>query len=486
MNRPNVIVIVSDTYRPDHIAANGHPRVKTPELDAWLARTITFEHAMVSSFPTIPMRTDWFTGRFGHPRHGWRDLDPKAVTLPGVLRKAGYTTQLLADTTHMLRCQFWRPFHSFSFLRGHEGDRPLTRLNDPVRPVVSDRRKTRVDRGNVGKWPTLCDLHAHTNFRQRYEDESHCGMLADTVCRWIEDNCRGGPFMLWADFFDVHEPWFPPRYLLDLYHPGYRGEPMAHPNYDSAGVYTKAELEDLRARYTAMCTLLSKSVGRIFRLIEDTGLLENTIVLFMSDHGMYLGEHGRTGKSLINPRQFDCFPFYREITNICWSMHIPPSLKLKPLPRETRLNPVVQAPDLMPTILELCGVAAPKEAEIEGVSLVPLLTGKTTEGPREVSIAAGHMGSGRACRKPTVTDGRWTLLIGEPPDPTSPELYDNLADPSQQHNVIGSHRGEAERLHRKLLEWLKTHGADAPTFNRLSAKNAGLARSRLRTGRGRR
>ena len=56
--RPNVIVIVSDTYRPDHIAANGHPDVYTPELDDWLARSVTFDQATVSSFPTIPMRTD--------------------------------------------------------------------------------------------------------------------------------------------------------------------------------------------------------------------------------------------------------------------------------------------------------------------------------------------------------------------------------------------------------------------------------------------
>ena len=182
---PNVIVIVSDTFRPDYLGVNGHPKMQTPDLDAFVKRSITFDRATVSSFPTIPMRTDWFTGRFSHPRHRWRDLDPKAITLPDLLGANGYTTQLIADTTHMLRANFWRPFNHFHFLRGHEGDSPLSRLNDPIKPVISDRKKTRVEMGNKGHAPVLADIHAHTNFRQRYEDEGHCSLLASSVCRWL-------------------------------------------------------------------------------------------------------------------------------------------------------------------------------------------------------------------------------------------------------------------------------------------------------------
>ena len=268
---PNVIILVSDTFRPDHLSANAHPWVQTPELDEFISRGITFDGALVSSFPTIPMRTDWLTGRFGHPRHGWRDLDPASITLPQVLAGAGYTTQLLADTTHLLRAKFWQAFNHFHFLRGHEGDVPMSRLNDPVRPVITDRRKTRLERGNFGARPALVDIHAHTNFRQRYEDQSHAALLADAACRWVEDNYRGGPFFLWLDFFDVHEPWFPPEYLWRRYDADYEGEPMAHPNYSSAEAYVPGELKNLQARYGAMCTLLSKHAGRVFRLIRDSG-----------------------------------------------------------------------------------------------------------------------------------------------------------------------------------------------------------------------
>lgn len=476
LDRPHVIVIVSDTFRPDHIAANGHPYVRTPELDAWLDRCITFENAMVSSFPTIPTRTDWFTGRFSHPRHGWQALSPEAITLHDVLGEHDYVTQLLTDTAHMLRHNFWRGFRSFHILRGHEGDQPMTRLNDPIGSVVSDRRKTRVETGNVGIWPTLTDLHAHVNFRLRYEEESHSAKLGRVVTQWVEDNYRSErPFMLWADFFDVHEPWFPPRYLLDLYHPGYDGEPMPHPNYDSADAYDDDELMNLQARYAAQCTLLSKSVGTVFRLLDDTGLLENTIVVFMSDHGIYLGERGRTGKSLINPESFDAFPFHRELANICWSMYIPPSLGIKTLPAGTRLKQVVQPPDLMPTLLELCGIEPDDEMDMEGASLVPLLTGQSETPPRDVSVTTWHMNLEMPCRMPTVTDGQWTLLLHEPPDAEPPKLYHVERDPKQEHDVFGEHTDEAIRLHALMLDWLKAHGSSDDALSQLSAQEVGLA-----------
>jgi arylsulfatase A-like enzyme len=472
-NRPNVIVLQSDTYRPDFIAANGHPWVRTPGLDEWLGKTITFDNAMVASFPTIPMRTDCFTGIFSHLRHGWKPLDPAYVTLPAVLGKSGYSTQLIADTPHLMNMLFWRPFQHFRFLRGHEGDVALTRLNDPVELVVKDRRKTRVEKGRRRESPALVDRHAHTNFRQRYEAESHCALLSDVVCGWLEDNYRAGPFFLWADFFDVHEPWFPPRYLLDLYHPGYAGPAMPHPNYDSSRVFSKAELDDMRARYAGMCSLMDKSAGRIFRLIEDMGLLDNTVVVFISDHGTYIGEHGRTGKSLINPGIQDGFPFYREVANICWSMHVPGALGLKTRRPGSRLKPVVQPPDLMPTILDLCGVDVPDGTRVEGSSLVPLLTGRTNRGPRGVSITTGHHAGG--VRKPTVTDGAWALVIGEPPDPVPPELYDVRRDPFQRRNVIKRHRREAVRLHGEMVAWLAMHGAGDGSLERLSPGNVGLA-----------
>ena len=477
-DHPNIIVLVSDTFRADYIGPNGP--ADTPELDAFADRGYTFDNALVSSFPTIPMRTDWFTGRFGHPRYPWKPLDPDAITLPGIVKAAGYHTQFIADTTHMLHARFFTPFDNFHFERGHEGDAPLSRLNDPVQIAVEDREKVRTETGVDPQQPSSVDTHAHTNFRRRYEDEAQPTVLADIVCRWIEDNHRGGPFLLWADFFDVHEPWYPPTYLLDHYQPGYTGKAMPHPNYDRADLYEPDELANLQARYASQCTVLSKNFGRIFRLIDDTGLADNTIVVFLSDHGIYLGEHNLTGKSLINETTWDVAPFHPEVARNCFTMHVPQSMRRKGVDPGARLPQLAQAPDLLPTLLEFAGIDPPSGSEIEGVSLAPIIRGETTESPRETSVTAWtaptHLTDRELvfCRRPMVTDGEWSLLLFDPPAPETPQLYHTATDPDHEHDLVDAHGEEATRLHGALIEFLRTHDATPDVLERLSAENVGL------------
>ncbi|MCZ7646277.1 MAG: sulfatase [Planctomycetota bacterium] len=479
-DRPNVIVLVSDTFRPDHLGANGHPYCRTPELDAFVRSAVSFDGATVSSFPTIPMRTDWFTGRFSHPHHGWQPLDRAAFTLPKAFGLAGYTTQLLASTMHLLNGDFQRSFRHWDFLRGLEGDSPYSRLNQPLAALHADPRKTRHEYGSKSGSPALCDRSFHTNFRLRYEDEHHAQRLATNVCRWIEDNWKGGPFFLWVDSFDVHEPWFPPEHLWRSYDPDYEGEPMCHPNYSSAGHYAPAELKNLQARYAATCTLLSRAFGRILRTVEDAGLYENTIVLFMSDHGMYIGERGRTGKTLITPEASDCFPFHSELTRICWSMRLPAALGLKAAAPGTRFKQPIQAPDLLPTLLELCGLKAPSNVKLDGSSLAPLLRGDEEAPPRPVAVTASTCKTSLAdgilnSRRPAVTDGTWTLLLSEPPEPLAPKLFHVAEDPAQQRDAFREHRDEAVRLHGLMLAFLKEKGAPAEALERLGRTNVGLA-----------
>ena len=98
----NFIVIVSDTFRYDYLGANGNAWIKTPELDAFSRIAVNFDRCTISSFPTIPTRTDWFTGRYGFPFHGWQPLDPKATVLAQVLRETGYVNQLITDNPHLM------------------------------------------------------------------------------------------------------------------------------------------------------------------------------------------------------------------------------------------------------------------------------------------------------------------------------------------------------------------------------------------------
>ncbi len=316
-DRPlNIIIIVSDTYRYDHLAFHGKKQIKSPELDAFAAHSCVFEEAHVSSFPTIPHRTDMITGRYGFPFYGWRPLQRDQVALADHLAKHGYVNQLIADCPHLMKHEYnlSRSFHGFFWIRGQEGDIPFTKCNYPI-PRRMAHEKTRLKPLVFGE--PLVNLSGWTNREWVWEGDRFPAQTAMWADKWLEENYQAERFFLWVDFFDVHEPWDPPEYLVDLYDPDYSGDPMLHPNYGHASAYTDAELRNMQAHYAAECTLVSKYIGRLLRKIEDLSLFENTIVVFTADHGMYIGEHDRTGKSnLSDDDDRGPWPLYEEITHI--------------------------------------------------------------------------------------------------------------------------------------------------------------------------
>jgi arylsulfatase A-like enzyme len=451
----NIIVIVSDTFRYDHLGANGNAWIKTPELDAFARSAVSFDRCYVSSFPTIPTRTDWFTGRYGFPFHGWRPLDPGATILAGELANRGYVNQLIADSPHLMSGtnNFQRGFHGFDWIRGQEGDTPLTWMNHPIREIVP-LAKTRQRPMPFGA--PLANKHAWQNRWWEGEEDTFAARTCRTACRWLEQNYKAEKLFLWVDCFDVHEPWDPPHYLVDLYaDPAYDGPPMRHPNYGPASDYTEAELANLRAHYAGEVTLVSKHIGRLLRMVEDTGLLERTAIFFMADHGMYLGEHNRTGKSNISDHDTrGSWPLYEEVSHIPLLVHAPGAAA------GTRVEVLVQPPDIMPTILELTGTPAPEG--MHGHSLVPLLNGTAQNWPRQIAVSGFDLPRGKGPNGPkvTVTDGEWTLIAaaeGHAP----PELYHCPSDPGQTQDVIDAHRDRAAALHMALCAFLRDVGSPA-------------------------
>jgi len=437
----NIIVIVSDTFRYDHLGAHGNPWIKTPELDAFASTAVSFDNCYVSSFPTIPTRTDWFTGRYGFPFYGWKPLDPRAVVIAPQLSGAGYICQLIIDTPHMMRADynFDRGFHGAVWTRGQEGDTPMTWMNHPVvekMPNAKTRQRPFPFDG------VLANVHAWQNHHLWHSEEDR--FVAKT-CRlasqWLEHNYQTELFFLWVDCFDVHEPWDPPEYMVALYDPDYDGVPMFHPNYGPASDYTPEELRNLRAHYAGEVTLVSKHVGRVLRMIEDTGIADRTAVFFMADHGMYLGEHNRTGKSNIcDHDDRGSWPLYREVS------HIPLLIRVPGIQGGRRVSALVQPPDIMPTILELAGRPVPNVAH--GKSLVPLLH-RDASWDRDIAVSAQalQIGRGRDGSKISVTDGRWSLVLGQD-GAVPPELYDLSADPCETTNVAD---GNADRV-RELTD----------------------------------
>ena len=432
-DRRNVILIIADTFRRDNLRppAQGGPR--TPHLDRFFTeRAASVERYYCGSFPTGPNRTDIVTGRAGWPHFPWQ---PVAQSSPNHLARlfgdAGYLTQLICDSAHLIQpnLALFPGFHAWYCERGQEGDTPLLHANDPI-PAVVPHDKTFPIPG--GSSPTLVDRHRWHNRYFELEEQTFCYRTARTTVRWLEENYRSPqPFFLWVDFFDPHEPWDPPEYLVRRYDPNYAGTPMMMPNYGLATRYTPAELANLRAHYLAETELVDRHVGRILEKIDDLELWQDTVVVFASDHGTSLGEHGRTSKINRDPDDRRYWTLSPELS------HIPLLVAAPGVTPGGRHEVFAQPVDLMPTLFDLSGVSADGAVatpqSLHGHSLAAALRGHDTR-KRATTLSGsfpGEIGPGdewpRGVNTPfVITEEYGYAPIGE--DGT-PQLFDLAADP---------------------------------------------------------
>jgi arylsulfatase A-like enzyme len=273
----------------------------------------------------------------------------------------------------------------------------------------------------------------------------------------LEENDGVQPFFLWVDFFDPHEPWDPPEYLVRRYDPQYEGTPMLHPNYGPASDYTAQELHNLWAHYAAEAELVDRWIGRILQKVDDLQLWDDTIVAITSDHGTSLGEHARTGKSNINDEDERYWPIYPEIG------HVPFVLAGGDVPRGQSLNLIAQPIDILPTLCELAGVTVEPEEPFQGRSFAPAVLGSAEDAHRAYAVSGCHVRSDgtsapRQATTPFLVDGRWGYApVGAY---GRPELYDLSVDPLAAADIAAEHPAVVQELHALFTEHLVQH--DAP------------------------
>jgi arylsulfatase A-like enzyme len=448
----NIILINADTFRYDNLFDRAAMPVRTPNLDAFSRRAVSMERFYSGSFPTIPERTELISGHYNWPWYAWRPLAEKNV-LPRLLAGRGYVTQLLCDCPHLFNANFHTTFHAAYTLRGQEGDSYFLRMNMPIGEAMP-REKTRT--GHHFQDRNLVDLHRWTNFAWRGEEDTFPPRTASLAVRWLEENDRFRPFFLNVEFFDPHEPWDPPEYLVRRYDPGYTGRPMLHPNYGKATDYTPEELRNLRAHYCAEAELVDRWVGRIFQKIDDLGLWDSTIVIFTTDHGTSLGEHNRTGKTNINDHDDRRWPLYPEIA------HIPCLVAAPGLRGGRSLDLLAQPVDLLPTLLDLAGLEVTPPEPFHGGSFAPALRGESQPPLREFAASGQFLrleesALSRTATIPMLYTPRWAYA------PCGPyggrELFDLEADPGAETNLAGDHPQVAENLHAQFVQWLQDLGA---------------------------
>ncbi|MBN1900838.1 sulfatase [Candidatus Sumerlaeota bacterium] len=370
----NFIVIVSDTFRRDHLGCYGNPWISTPHIDAFASNALVFDEAYSASFPTVPNRRDVLTGRFTASYAGWAPLAPDEVVLPDVLGKHGYTSMMVCDCPHILEngYHYDRGFTAFEWIRGQETDRWKTH---------PEKTREMCDPSKIRNPENLRQRHRRNIASRRSEADCFVARTMNTASEWLEHNYKRDKFLLYVDTFDPHEPWDAPQWYVDQYDPGYTGEVIDYPCYAYTDFLSDDELKHCKALYAAEVTLVDRWVGRLFEKIEDLGLLKNTTVIFTTDHGFLHGEHDIIGKALISPERFSYIPLYEEIN------HIPLIISF-PNASPKRISAIVQPMDIMPTILELAGCPIPETAH--GKSYAGALSGKKQK-HRDFAVSAPYL-----------------------------------------------------------------------------------------------
>ncbi len=439
--RPNVLVIVSDTFRRDNLAAYGGASGAAPCLDKFAEEAIVFDRFYSCSFPTVPARADLLTGRLSFTRQGWGPLNRSWPTIAEAASAAGYKTMCVTDVPFLMRSGFGydRGFSDYVWVRGQ----PDRLHPDSSEDVV---RLRRVEGDHCA--PTTMRLAAEWLERQASVEQS-------------------SPFFLVADTWDPHEPWDAPEYYVRKFMPGFQGGVVPYPPYERVDDEGDAEAIALgRAAYLGKVRMSDFWIGFLLRRLSETGLADSTVVLFLTDHGFYFGEHGYFGKSIgwrIGPvseqrsavGEMGRSPLYEEVCHIPLMMRIPGTA-----PR--REGGLACIPDVGASIVELMGL----EHTCEGISFVRS-DGRDVAATREcvvtswpIHLPGDHTRAVDSADRTfsgfmpiTVTTQKWAMLYASGSDPV--ELFDLESDPRQRRNVAYENWDVVSRLHGMLVEFLR-------------------------------
>jgi arylsulfatase A-like enzyme len=441
-DRPNMVVLVVDTLRADHVYGG---RAQTPNMDALAGEGLRFTRAFPEAMPTVPARKSIMTGRRQFPfRHwypgrgllaqpGWTSIPDLDWTFTSVLRRAGYWTAYVTDNPFLAWSasyeRFRRTFNRFERRGGQAGvahsryevsDHELRHWLHPViREDPEVRRRVRLYMANGGYW----------------DDDSHCfaARVFTDGAKALDAAARRRPFALVVDTFEPHEPWTPPRRYLDLYgDPDYQGpEPSKPYNAEVSRYIDPSEattvLGRMRALYAAEVTMTDRWLGVFVDRLFELGLERDTVIVLVGDHGFLLGEHGWTGKVPI--------ALHPELAQV-------PLVVVHP---ERRLagkasSYFATTHDIGPTLLAMADVRRPDS--MDGVDLSPLFGGRRLP---ERPFAHGGYANAHYLR----SDG-WALIASNNAD--NLRLFDLRRDPEEHENVAGRHPPVARRLHRRVVE----------------------------------
>ncbi len=436
-DRPNLLFIVLDTMRADHIGAYGYPRPTTPWLDQFANSATLFENVVASSSYTLPTHATLFTGLYAETHgaveashdHGgvslnelnlladWAKVLPlsgDATTLAEILRDAGYQTgAMCANSAYLAR--------PFNLDQGFDAYVDAAGSSDAWRPLgLSVVRRLPLP----GRWRIERML---TSSERYYLLGTEINALAAT---WLADR-HDRPFFLFLNYMEPHSPRLPLPGYRDLFPKSYartfadlvavnRGEETIDP----------AEVDAMIDAYDAEVRSLDDMLRDLFAQFDAWGALDNTVVVIVADHGEAFGEHGKFEHAI---------SVYEE------EIHIPLIVRAPGQTDGARVARRVHMADVAPTVLRLLGLDSP----------VPMEGGDLFNGGRALPEVAYFGPYERDFTEHAVYDGPYKLIVRSD---APPQLYNLESDPRETQNLVADEPETVARLEERFEQFVNRPG----------------------------
>ena len=454
MPAPNIVLLMADQQKATSLGLYGNPDVRTPVLDALAARGLLARDYFVQHPLCFPSRATIMTGLYPHTHGVFSNSGPMPADEPvmaELLRDAGYQTGTVGH------------FHKSS-----GGDRGFEYAYDMSDGILGElwRERTVLARSQPRRTQHMVATTGHP------PDADLNGRMTELGLQFLDQADRSRPFFLQIAWIDPHPPYFAPAPYDTMYdhdglalppqETGFAEKPPAQlRTAQDMGTLDapEAEVRAALAYYYGMVSHLDAQVGRVIDYLERHGLVDNTVLVYTADHGDYAGEHGMFGKSCT---LYDC------LVRVPLLLVGPDNI----VPQGSVLGGLTQSVDLLPTLLELAGVAAPEH--VQGRSWRRAWNGEDddarfntafaqvgAQSPRMVNDPArgnnlpfGPPASGRQVELTSmIRTTEWKLVYT--PGREINELYHLTTDPWELHNVYARERDGpvVADLLRRLHDW---------------------------------
>lgn len=390
MRRPNVLLLYTDQQRWDALRANGNPDIITPNLDRLANEGVNFDHYFVQNPVCMPSRVSFLSGQYPGVlgiTHMGVPVPEDLLVAPHYFGQYGYRTANLGKLHFLPHAnrdhRQAHPRYGFDHLEiadepgeyedayrawvRRQAPEEMDNISPGLAPMSEIWQQTmQVDDGIVHP-PERFEFKGARAFRGP-EHLTHSAFVADRTIDFLQQQRPEQPFFCIAGFYSPHSPWVAPQRFLDMYDPAALHLPDFPPEVDARrgpDRCSEAELRSARQGYYAMVTEVDDYVGQILDTLEVQGLADNTIVVFTSDHGEWLGEHLRYGKGK---------PGADVVSRVPLLMRGPANL----VAGGRRISDIIEAVDVLPTLLECAGIQVPPE--MQGRSFAGQLAGGPYEG----------------------------------------------------------------------------------------------------------